>query len=148
MGKIEKKYLFRDDNGNLHAVSWEEMMESKDGFLTRPNGEMWRRVVRSEISKRAKQRLHVKVVSDTLGFPASQLGDFREHLKKSEVLGIDFVPEPGCPEHIQVHASSRAAMDAYAKSRNQVNRTKRMSAVLSPKAIEDAKELVSRSCKS
>ena len=145
MTKEEPSYTFRDDDGAYHEVSFEEMMEAKDGFLTRPNGEVWRRVFPATKRAGRKPKEFVKIVSDALGVGPDQLDEARQHLQETGIKGIEFVADDSDGDFYHVEASSQKAMDRYTKSRDMVNKTKRSAAVLSPRDFENAKELLLRS---
>lgn len=142
---MTKKYKFKTDDGTIHTVSFEQMMEAKDGFLTLPNGETARRVhdVYQKPSKPVAQR--PEIVSDALGFPQQQLGDMQKHLEESGCKGIEFTRDKSVPEFIQVKAGSHREFQRYMKSRgfNDMN-SRNGSGGLSKKDFEDARELAAR----
>lgn len=85
-------------------------------------------------------------VSDALGFPEQCLADRQAQLEQLRCSGIEFRRDPQVPEFIQVHGTSRKALDNYAKMRGLTNRTGRLGGgvKLSQEDLDRAAALVSR----
>lgn len=142
-------YPFKDDNGKVHQVSFEDMMLAEDGFLTRPNGEVWRRVNDPSSRKAAGEPGQVKHISDSMGFTDLQLSEMQDHLKTSGVQGIEFRQDPSEPTYVQVVASSAKAMAKYRRARGfeDYNSRNGSGAMIDKRMLENARKLVLRSCK-
>lgn len=138
-------YKFKDDHGKIHEVSFEQMMEAKDGFLTLPNGETARRV-HDEYKKPSKAPAQrPEIVSDALGFPQQQLGQMQDHLQESGCKGIEFQRDPSVPEFVQVKAGSHREFAKYMKARGFHDKNSRNgSGGLTKKDFDDARELALR----
>ena len=147
-------YQFRIEEGQRGAgkvinVSFEQMMEASDGFLTLPDGRTAKRVFRPN-SKMAttieKGSAPPKIVSDAMGFPAKAIDKFEADRIANGFTGIEFRPDPDVPEFIQVHCSSQAAKDRYMKHRSMHDRNSRngSAAILDEQLMSQAKDLVSR----
>ncbi len=146
-------YAFRTEHGRVFWVDFATMMtQDVAGYIRLPDGTEARRC-RSMEGKTprklqgAKRAVPAPSVSDSLGFPAQALSDRRAQLQASGCLGIEFKPDPGCPDFYQVHASSEKAMARYAKARNMVNRTGALGGkvMLSQADLDRAAVLVGRS---
>ena len=124
-----KEYAFRcEDNGQIVWVDFATMMTQRNGFLALPDGTEARRCVSLEQHaplprSGSPNSIEPPAVSDNLGFPEQCLADRRKQLQQLGCKGIEFNRDPQCPEFIQVHGSSRSALEAYAKKRSLVNRT-------------------------
>lgn len=140
-------YPFRTDDGKIHRVDFDTMMNAKDGILTLPNGKLARRVHDTpppKLSKRLEER--PEIVSDALGFPQQQLADMQEHLRTSGCRGIEFQRDPSVPEFIQVKAGSQKEFHRYMRARGFHDQNSRngSGAMLTQKDFEDARELALR----
>ena len=143
-------YRFKDDDGAIHEVDFATMMESKDGFITLPDGRLAKRVhdFYPNPSKRVSER--TEIVSDALGFPQQQIGQMQEHLKQSGCKGIEFTRDPDVKEFVQVKAGSQREFHRYMRSRgfNDMNSRNGSGAMLTKRDFEAARELALRSLKS
>ena len=85
-------------------------------------------------------------VSDSLGFPEQCLADRQKQLQGLGCQGIEFKRDPSCPEFIQVHGSSRSALDRYTKLRGLDNRTGSLGGkqFLTEDDFAKARELINR----
>lgn len=145
------KYPFRDDNGKIHNLSFEQMIEARDGFYEKDDGTILRRVRGDSVPVRSaeRQRERPEIVSDSMGFGQHQLPEMREHLEANKIRGVEFVRDPSVPEFFQVKCSSERAKSRYMKSRgyHDHNSKNGSGAMLSEKDFEDAKDLVLRNAK-
>ena len=145
------KYLFRDDDGKIHNLTFEQMLEARDGFYEKDDGTILRRVRGDIVAVRSaeRQRERPEIVSDALGFGQHQLKEMKEHLELNKVRGVEFVRDPSVPEFFQVKCSSERAKARYMKARgyHDLNSKNGSGAMLSEKDFEDAKDLVLRNCK-
>jgi len=145
------KYPFRDDNGKIHNLSFEQMIEARDGFYEKDDGTILRRVRGDSVPVRSaeRQREKTEIVSDALGFGQHQLKEMKEHLELNKVRGVEFVQDPSVPEFYQVKCSSERAKARYMKARgyHDLNSKNGSGAMLSEKDFEDAKDLVLRNSK-
>lgn len=125
------------------------MMSEMDaqGFLTL-DGVLYRRArdleSRPVASKPIPER--TEIVSNSLGFTDHSLPAMREHLERSGVRGIEFVPDPEVDGFTQVRCSSEKAKRKYMQARGLFDKNSRNGggATLSEKEFNDAKELLSR----
>jgi hypothetical protein len=147
-----KPYAFRrEDNGKVAWVDFETMMEQQAGFITLPDGVEARRCIDLEhrtlpSGKREKNIIPPPAVSDSLGFPIQALGDKEAQRKQFGCTDIEFRPDPVVPGFVQVHGTSRAALDRYTKKRGLANITSSLGsgAMLSQVQLDRAAEMVSR----
>lgn len=140
-------YRFKTDDGEIHLVSFDEMMNAKDGIIELPDGTLARRVHDNEPPKQSKRiEERPEIVSDALGFPQQQLADMQQHLRTSGCRGIEFQRDPTVPEFIQVKAGSHREFQRYMKSRGFFDKNSRngSGAMLTKKDFEDARELALR----
>lgn len=139
-------YPFIDDDGKVHNLTFEQMIEAKDGFYQLDDG-TWLRRVRGNtvrVASRVKQR--TEIVSDSMGFIEKQLPEMRKHLKQSGIRGVEFVRDKTEPKFFQVKCDSPSVLNKYLKARKMADyNTKNGSgAMLSEQDFENAKELVLR----
>lgn len=138
-------YRFRrEDTGEVVEVDFEtHMSQDKAGYITLADGVRARRV-NDFVTQRQKlepQNANMTPpVSDNLGFPTVQLAEFEEHLDSSGCRGVEFKPDPQCPEYCQVHFASHAARDRYLLARGMVDKNRTAGTALSPKDLADAEE--------
>lgn len=149
---MDGKYLFRrEDNGEVVEVPWDVMMgQDRGGFITLPDGVQARRCLHLE--KPAPRKSGPTsysgtktIVSDALGFPEQQLGQFEEDRLKNHFTGIEFKRDPEVPQFFQVHCQSRAEFNSYVKHRGCVNKSGVGGVRLSQSDLESAARLVERS---
>jgi hypothetical protein len=146
---------FRDDDGKIDWVPFNQAMNDMDGagFITLDDGRLARRARDLEaydpIKKREKVELRTNYVSDSLGFTAKALPEYREHLRQSGCKGIEFREDPDVKGFIQVVCDSQESKVAYARSRGleDLNSKNGGSATLTEYDLKNAIELASRSIK-
>lgn len=133
------RYVFRrESDGKLLKLPFSYVLkQDAAGYVTLPNGQVARRawheeaVYHSKLNKSAKKRGRKRalnqdtsylnsqpaIISDSLGFPAFQLPQMLEDLRRSGCTGIEFIQDKTCPYFYQVKCNSEAARNAYAKHR-------------------------------
>jgi hypothetical protein len=149
---MDGPYRFRrEDDGRIVECDFATMMAGRNGFITLPDGVEARRCWNMDAPKEWKapatgQKMgpQCRFVSDSLGFPITQLADFEADRKASGIRGIEFKVDPTEPGFIQVHARSRSERDRYARHRGMVDQSKRGSVFLTQEQLDRAAELVSR----
>ena len=137
----------REDNGEIVEVDFEKMMEQDAaGFIKLDDGVSARRVqdLPRHEKKRRKKGVPEIPVSDALGFTAHQLAEFEYDRKSNGFSGVEFTPDPMCPEFYQVRFSSLKERDRYIRHRGMVDRNKTKGAALSKGDFESARELLGR----
>jgi len=137
----------REDNGEVVEVGFEKMMEQDAaGFIKLDDGVSARRV--QDLPKKDKKRRKKAVpeipVSDALGFTSHQLAEFEYDRKRNGFSGVEFTPDPSCPEFYQVRFSSLKERDRYIRHRGMVDRNKTKGSALSERDFSDARELLGR----
>lgn len=136
--------------GTIVEVDFATMMAGRNGFITLPDGVEARRCWNMDapldprVRPESKMGPQCRFVSDSLGFPITQLADFEADRKANRITGIEFQRDPTEPGFIQVHAGSRAERDRYARHRGMVDQSKRGSVFLTQEQLDRAAELVSR----
>ena len=137
-------YDFVDDDGNIHKLSFEQMMEATDGFAQLEDGTWVRRVRDATVKTSAVLNHRAEILSDSMGFIEQQLPAMREHLKQSGVKGVEFVRDKLEPKFFQVKCDGPRSFNQYLKSRAMADyNTKNGSgAMLTEVDFEKAKELV------
>jgi hypothetical protein len=140
------KYPFRDDEGKIHNLSFEQMMQSKDGFYEMEDGTFLRRVHGNTVRHSSSTKERTEIVSDALGFSHLQLNEMREHLKQTGIKGVEFVKDKTESTFMQVKCDSPRVFQKYMESRgfNDHNSKNGSGAMLTERDIENAKELVLR----
>tara|TARA_Y100000389_G_scaffold92595_1_gene89339 strand:- start:4424 stop:4858 length:435 start_codon:yes stop_codon:yes gene_type:complete len=140
------KYPFRDDDGNIHNLSFEQMMDSKDGFYEMEDGTILRRVHGNTVRHSSSTKERTEIVSDALGFSHLQLNEMRTHLKQSGIKGVEFVKDKTESTFMQVKCDSPRVFQKYMESRgfNDHNSKNGSGAMLSETDIANARELVLR----
>ena len=139
-------YPFIDDDGNVHNLAFEQMIEAKDGFYQLEDG-TWLRRVRGDnvrVSKKVAERK--EIISDAMGFTERQLPDMQKHLKESGVRGVEFIRDKTEPRFFQVKCDSPRVLNKYLKARRMAdyNSKNGSGAMLTERDFENAKELVLR----
>jgi len=139
-------YPFIDDEGNVHNLDFEQMIEAKDGFYQLDDGTWLRRVRGDSVRAPKGIRQRTEIISDSMGFIEKQLPDMQKHLKQSGVRGVEFIRDKTEPKFFQVKCDSPNVLQKYLKSRQMADyNTKNGSgAMLSEQQLADAKELVLR----
>jgi len=139
-------YPFIDDDGKVHNLNFEQMIEARDGFYELEDGTILRRVRGDTVRAPKGIRQRTEIVSDSMGFIEQQLPEMRKHLKESGVRGVEFVRDKLEPKFFQVKCDSPNALQKYMKSRKMAdyNTKNGSSAMLSERDFEHAKELVLR----
>lgn len=144
-------YPFRSDTGKIINLTFDQMLEARDGFHTASDGTVFRRVrgdtvpvIRAEV-----QRERTEIVSDSMGFGEHQLSEMKDHLGQHKIRGVEFSRDKDVPEFYQVKFSGPKAKAAYMKARgfNDHNSKNGSGAMLSAKDFADAKLLVLRNSK-
>lgn len=134
----------REDNGKEIEVDFLTMMaQDAAGYITLDDGTRARRVLDIATVSATKCRdpqnaNQTPPVSDALGFPIHQLAEFEYDRTQNSFHGVEFKPDPTCPEFMQVHFASHRDRDRYMKHRGVVDRNKTAGAALSKKDLEDA----------
>jgi len=144
---MSETYKFRrEDTGEVMSVSFETMMEAKDGMIEVEPGIFAKRIDRPTMKASVGEPGEAVIISDALGFGQQQLAEMRDHNERHNIQGVDFVRDPQTPEFIQVHCSSEKAKQNYMKSRGFTDRNSRNGGgfVLTDKDFDDAIELLSR----
>jgi len=139
-------YPFLDDDGNIHELTFEQMMSATDGFYQLEDG-TWLRRVRDATVKSSKVMNHrAEIISDSMGFPEAQLSAMQKHLNESGVKGVEFVRDRNEPKFFQVKCDGPRSFGKYLKSRNMqdYNSKNGSGATLTALDIENARELVLR----
>lgn len=142
-------YQFRyEDTGETVCVSFEEMMGMDTaGYLT-IKGRVARRINRP--TEKAKTEVesagHTPLVSDALGFPIQQLGDFETDRMTHGFRSVEFRPDPLTPGFMQVHFANRQERDRYIKHRGMADYNSRngSKAMLSPALMERTAKVILR----
>lgn len=121
-----KRYPFRDEaSGRVYWLSFERMMKADVMGVIREGNRVLRRARDLEQAvppKRATaERKRVEIVSDAMGFPAHQLGEFEADRKAHGFRGVEFSADPTVPEFIQVKCSSRDVFNRYMKHRGMAD---------------------------
>ena len=140
------KYPFTDDDGNIYELSFEQMIEAKDGFFETDDGKILRRVRGNTVRVRKAERQRTEIISDAMGFSYLQLPEMRQHLKDSGCRGVEFIKDKNEPTFMQVKCDSPQSWQRYMKARGMFDKNSKngSGAMLSEKDFEDAKELVLR----
>ena len=105
------------------------------------------RRVRDATVKTAKVMNHrAEILSDSMGFPESQLPAMQKHLSESGVKGVEFVRDKHEPKFFQVKLDGPNALSKYLKARNMhdYNSKHGSGATLTALDIANARELVLR----
>jgi hypothetical protein len=138
----------REDTGEIVEVDFETMMtQDAAGYIKLPDGVAARRVLdvhrpRAPVEKGNSN--HRPPVSDAMGFTAWQLAEFEDDRKKHGFTGVEFKPDPMCPDFYQVHCGSMSEYDAYVAHRGMFQQGRSKGAVLSKKDLADAADLAKR----
>lgn len=145
----EVKYEFRrEDTGEIVEVDFEKMMEQDAaGYIVLDDGASARRVMSPP--KKATERQdgnanHKPPVSDAMGFTCHQLADFEEDRVRNGFHGVEFKPDPMCPEFYQVHCSSMSVYEDYMAHRGMYQKGRTKGNSLSEKQLRDAEEMANR----
>lgn len=152
---MSETYAYRREDD--HRVEWVDfehgpLAQDRAGFITLADGVQAKRCHGMEdrelkpTSKAPPSAVGAPVVSDSLGFPEQCLEGRQRQLQELGCKGIEFKRDPKCPEFIQVHGASRAALDRYTRKRGMVNRTGSLGGgvLLSQEDLDRAAELVGR----
>ena len=139
-------YDFVDDDGKIHKLSFEQMMEATDGFYQLDDGTWLRRVRDATVSTTTVMNHRAEIVSDSLGFIEDNLPAMQKHLNQSGIKGVEFVRDKTEPKFYQVKCSGPQALSRYMKSRNMrdYNSKNGSGAMLTELDLANAKELVLR----
>ena len=140
-------YQFRrEDNDEIIEVDFDTMMSAADGFLEVEPGVWAKRINRKSLPKKAVVNANPAIVSDAMGFGIGQLAEMEADRKAHGIRGIEFKPDPDVPQFIQVHCASERAKKRYMEHRMFTDQNNRNGSgnVLSPRLMEDAKELAMR----
>lgn len=137
----------RMDTGLVVEVDFETMMQQDmAGFITLPDGVRARRINEFNVDHHKRDQGNANRTpppSDALGFTVNQLAEFEADRVKHGFNGIEFKPDPTCPEFMQVHFSSHKVRDDYIAHRGMVDKNKTKGAALSAdmlsRAMENAK---------
>jgi hypothetical protein len=150
MSKTETYNFRREDNGEVIEVGFEEMMEQDAaGFIqiSTPDGPVEAKrvhrsktIVRGEIPRFAGEK---EIVSDSLGFLRTQLGEFETDRKAHNFTDVEFRPDPDVDGFVQVAFKTKAAWRRYSKHRGMmdISGMGRPCSALSKETMERAKEL-------
>lgn len=144
---MSETYEFRrEDNGEVVSVDFMTMMEASNGMLEVEPGIFAKRINRPSSRKTAGERGRTEIVSDALGFTEKQFDEMEAHRQRHGFTDIEFRRDPDVPQFFQVCCGSEKAKRRYMKSREFSDRNSRNGGgqPLSPKDLEDAKQLVSR----
>ena len=132
----------REDNGKEIVVDFLTMMDQDaSGRITLDDGTRARRVQEPEVHRAPvdpQNANQAPPVSDAMGFPIHQFAEFEYDRTQNAFHGVEFKPDPACPEFMQVHFASHRDRDRYMKHRGMVDRNKTAGAALSKKDLEDA----------
>lgn len=140
--------FIREDDGFVIEVDFETMMgQDVAGYITLDDGVQARRVMDVENKRPTIERGNANRTppsSDALGFTAHQLWEFEEDRRRNGFSGVEFKPDPSCPEFYQVHFSSHGERDRYMQHRNFVDKNYTKGNPLSAKDLDAAREWAER----
>ena len=139
-------YPFVDDDGNIHELTFDQMMSATDGFYQQEDGTWLRRVRDATVSTNKVMNHRAEIISDSMGFPEAQLPAMQKHLRDSGVKGVEFVRDKDEPKFFQVKLDGPNALSKYLKARNMhdYNSKNGSGATLTALDIANARELVLR----
>lgn len=147
----DKKYPFRrEDDGSMVLVDFEtNMSQDAGGYITLPDGVRAKRCLLKSSTKGTPDKLAVEapVYSDSLACSPEDVDMLRAHARMNGFTGIEFLPDPACPEDSYVcRASSRGEMLRYAKLFEMSDRGERLGsgATLSPDQLAAAENYAKR----
>jgi hypothetical protein len=136
--------FIREDNGEVVEVGFEaHMNQDCAGWITLPDGVRARRSTTYPTEKSAalpSVPAGVPLPSDAMGFTAHQIVEFEADKERHGYQGVEFKPDPQCPDFYQVHFSSYKARDAYIAHRGLVDRCKTSGVSLTPTLLREAQE--------
>ncbi len=143
-------YQFRrEDNGQIVEVSFQKMMAQVGGYITLECGVTAKRVYDEEVrheqeSKSAMSGPAPAIISDAMGFTASQLPDFEADRVKNGFDGVSFHPDPLEPTFYQAKFSSWKEWERYVRHRGMVDNNGKNGggAILTADQFERAKQRV------
>jgi hypothetical protein len=138
-------YTFvREDTGEYVEIPFEEMLQQDvAGYVTLSDGVRARRVndfSRQRPPREPQNANRTPPVSDTLGFQARQLAEFEDDRVRNGFVGVEFKPDPTCPEFYQVHFASHATRDKYMAHRSFFDQNKTVGSALTPQDLASAEE--------
>ncbi len=139
-------YEFKDDDGNIHLLSFSQMMEAKDGFYQKEDGTWLRRVRDATVQTTKVMNHRAEIISDSMGFIEQSLPAMQKHLEQTGIKGVEFVRDKSEPKFFQVKCDGPQSFNKYLKARQMtdLNSSNGSSAMLSERDFEIAKELVLR----
>lgn len=142
------KYI-RDDNGEVVEVDFlTAINQSTGGFITLEDGTTARRLheQQSRPAPDGPRNREPELVSDSLGFPAQQLGTFEADRIEHGFNGVEFKPDKDVPGFMRVHFSSKGQWERYVKHRGlcDMNGSNGGRSVFSEAQLERAGEILSR----
>lgn len=140
-------YPFRKDNGEIVELSFEDMMDARDGVATLPDGTFAKRVHTQVPREKPVNPINngIKpIVSDSMGFTQSQLGEMESLRTANGHHGIEFKQDPDCDTFMQVHCSDQKAKDRWMKQLGMAdyNSKNGSSAMLTGEQLESAKKRI------
>lgn len=140
------RYEFKDDDGNIHLLSFSQMMEAKDGFYQKEDGTWLRRVRDATVQTTKVMNHRAEIVSDSMGFIEQNLPAMQKHLEQTGIKGVEFVRDKAEPKFFQVKCDGPQSFNKYLKARqmNDLNSSNGSGAMLSELDFANAKELVLR----
>ena len=138
-------YKFRrEDDGAIVEVDFETHMgQDRGGYVTLPDGVRARRVNDFQTQKAATEKGNANQTpppSDSLGFTVHQLNEFEEDRVRNGFVGVEFKPDPRCPEFLQVHFSGPQAREDYIRHRQMVDKGSSTGVFISEQNLHDARK--------
>lgn len=142
-------YKFRrEDTGEVVEVDFETMMtQDAGGYIVLADGVSARRVFDVHAQKTGAQAgnaNHRPPVSDAMGFTVHQIAEFEADRQKHGYHGVEFKPDPLCPEFYQVHCDSMSTYEDYMSHRGMYQKGRTVSNALTERQLKDAEELAKR----
>lgn len=138
-------YKFRrEDDGSIVEVDFEtHMSQDRGGYITLPDGVKARRVNDFQTQKATVEKGNANQTpppSDSLGFTVHQLNEFEEDRVRNGFVGVEFKPDPRCPEFVQVHFAGPKAREDYIRHRQMVDKGGSAGNFISEKFLHDARK--------
>jgi hypothetical protein len=146
-------YAFRRcDNEEIVWLEFEEMMQSKDGFLSiHLDGKPveLRRCHSMEAAHSAPERamgINRPIISDSMGVTSNALAAMEEDRKKHGFKGVEFVQDKDSPYFYHAKFDSPAEWERYRKHLGLTDNNSKngSSAALSEDLLEKAREVAKR----
>lgn len=154
MARLRKRetYKFIDvETGKSRFFNFETMMQADAAGFIMVDGKEYRRDRPGRERKRASQEAGAgkRIVSDSLGFCASQIDAFEADRKANGFGGVEFKRDADVPDFIQVHFDSQKTWERYVKHRNKVDMNSRNGSgvIIDAEQFKKAAEMASRTAK-